>query len=73
MFIHIYGFLDFLSLCSSILCIVQSEMEDETAKATENYINLECGSPSFQFKYGNMEIRIRIPYLAMAYEDNLKY
>jgi hypothetical protein len=41
MLIHIYGFLDFLSLCSSILCIVQSEIEDEVAKATENYINLE--------------------------------
>ena len=41
MSIHIYGFLDFLSLCSSIVCIVQSVIEDEVAKATLNYINLE--------------------------------
>ena len=41
MSIHIHGFLDFISLYSSIICIVHSEIEDEVAKATENYINLE--------------------------------
>jgi hypothetical protein len=41
MSIRIYGFLDFRSLCSSILCIVKSEIEDQVAKTTENYINLE--------------------------------
>ena len=37
-------------------------------------IILYCyGSPFFQFKYGNTEIRICIPYFATTYKDNLKY